>query len=201
MPAEVTANDGFFKGSSVVVNAANFLGLILTFGVVFPPLAAALALAVGAATLLMKLSLGRFLCFGDAEGRSGVYAAVLERESEAVGARDVLHSALWMLVTVSSLFYTLFLFDTLGDAVGFRGAYWVFIVMPLVPVCLYAAVHLVGKCLPSRWPGSTRAAAPQRQESMLELRSTDTSLDKLERARSSVTVNVLHSSLTAQIES
>jgi hypothetical protein len=30
----------------------------------------------------------------------------------------------------------LFLFDTLGDAVGFACAYWVLIVMPLLPFCL-----------------------------------------------------------------
>jgi hypothetical protein len=42
-----------------------------------------------------------------------------------------------MLVTLSCMFDTLFLFDTLGDAVGFKGAYWVLIVMPLMPVVLY----------------------------------------------------------------
>jgi hypothetical protein len=50
----------------------------------------------------------------------------------------VLERAVWMLVTVSCWFYTLFLFDTLGDAVGFQGAYWVLIVMPLMPLVLYA---------------------------------------------------------------
>jgi hypothetical protein len=50
----------------------------------------------------------------------------------------VLERAVWMLVTVSCWFYTLFLFDTLGDAVGFEGAYWVLIVMPLLPLVLYA---------------------------------------------------------------
>ncbi len=45
-----------------------------------------------------------------------------------------------MLISVSACFYTLFLFDTLGDAVGFQGAYWVLIVMPLMPLCMYS-VH------------------------------------------------------------
>ena len=43
-----------------------------------------------------------------------------------------------MLISVSACFYTLFLFDTLGDAVGFQGAYWVLIVMPLMPLCMYS---------------------------------------------------------------
>jgi hypothetical protein len=45
-----------------------------------------------------------------------------------------------LLVTFSCLFYALFLFDTLGDAVGFQGALWVLIVVPLVPALLFATV-------------------------------------------------------------
>jgi hypothetical protein len=55
----------------------------------------------------------------------------------------VLTNALWMVVTISCWFYTLFLFDTLGDAVGFDGAYWVLIVMPLMPVVLYFAAAVI----------------------------------------------------------
>jgi Leucine-rich repeat (LRR) protein len=201
LPAEPSAEDRVFKGSSAIVNTVNFLGLILTFGVVFPPLAVALVVTACAAAFLTKLTLGRFLYFGDTVGRSTVYAAVLERECEAVGASGVLRSALWMLVTVSCLFYTLFLFETLGDAVGFRGAYWVFIVMPLVPLCLYATVHAAGHLLPSNLAGRRDSESSNRMQSVVELRSTESSLDKLERARSSVTVNMMHSSLTAKIES
>jgi hypothetical protein len=34
------------------------------------------------------------------------------------------------------MFYPLFLFDTLGDAVGFQRAYWVLIAVPLLPVVM-----------------------------------------------------------------
>jgi hypothetical protein len=43
------------------------------------------------------------------------------------------------------MFYTLFLFDTLGDAVGFAGAFWVLIVVPLLPavaLCLFRAAGM-----------------------------------------------------------
>jgi hypothetical protein len=39
---------------------------------------------------------------------------------------------------VSCMFYTLFLFDTLGYEVGFAGAFWVLIVVPLLPVVAWA---------------------------------------------------------------
>jgi hypothetical protein len=102
-----------------------------------------------------------------------------------------------MLVTVSCLFYTLFLFDTLGDAAGFRGAYWVFIVMPLVPLCLYAAVQTAGQLLPKPTAQLTEAHG---DESVVELRSTGSSLDKLERAQSAITVSMLHKSLPLIVE-
>jgi hypothetical protein len=53
-----------------------------------------------------------------------------------------------MLVALSCWFYTLFLFDTLGDAVGFEGAYWVLIVVPLTPVVLYTLALLLPHVIP-----------------------------------------------------
>ena len=38
---------------------------------------------------------------------------------------------------MSSWFYAPILFDTLGDAVGLKGAYWVLIVMGCLPALLY----------------------------------------------------------------
>lgn len=42
-----------------------------------------------------------------------------------------------MLVTVSACFYTLFLFEILGDAVGLKDSFWTLIVVPTIPVYLY----------------------------------------------------------------
>jgi len=48
----------------------------------------------------------------------------------------------WVLLYVSCSFYTLFLFDILGDDVGFYQAYWVLIVMPCIPVFIHVFVEL-----------------------------------------------------------
>jgi hypothetical protein len=65
---------------------------------------------------------------------------ILEQQCDGAGSAGFLRGTDWMLVNLSCLFYTLFLFDTLGDAVGFRGALWVLIVVPLLPALLYAVV-------------------------------------------------------------
>jgi len=48
----------------------------------------------------------------------------------------------WFLLYVSCGFYTLFLFDILGDDVGFNGAYWLLIVIPCIPLCMQIAIRV-----------------------------------------------------------
>jgi hypothetical protein len=53
---------------------------------------------------------------------------------------------MFVILCFSACVYAVFLFDTLGDAVGLSGAYWVLIVMPLFPILLYAALRLRRHC-------------------------------------------------------
>jgi len=48
----------------------------------------------------------------------------------------------WFLLYTACCFYTLFLFDILGDSVGFYKAYWVLIVMPGFPLCIHVLVAM-----------------------------------------------------------
>ena len=57
----------------------------------------------------------------------------------------------WVLIGLSCWFYTLFLFDTLGDDVGLSKSYWVLIVMPMMPFVLYGLFKLrTGTCFVRR---------------------------------------------------
>jgi Leucine-rich repeat (LRR) protein len=132
-----TAETTLLHVNRQLVTLATYLALILTFGLVFPPLAVALLLTVVVTVYFTRAALGRFLTRAESNGSTVAYTAALERDCAATPTEDTLHTVLWMLVTLSCWFYMLFLFDTLGDAVGFKGAYWVLIVMPLMPVILY----------------------------------------------------------------
>jgi hypothetical protein len=134
------------------------IALLLTFGVVFPPLAVALVVAVVVAAFAIRVKIGRFLTAAVVRQELSKYTALLNRDCAAMPSTRMLHSAVWMLITVSCWFYTLFLFDTLGDAVGFEGAYWVLIVMPLMPAVLYSATYLFTR-LYQREDSPTRLAA------------------------------------------
>jgi hypothetical protein len=158
-----------FDASQHVITLLTYLALLLTFGAVFSPLAVCFAVTVISMAAFTRLKVGRFLTNAgicragevtrdDSHGKGEFRAeaeepgapdlgqndlALLEQECEGVGSEKVLGRSVAMVVAFSCVFYTLFLFDTLGDAVGLRGAYWVLIVTPLlglsgllVPRCL-----------------------------------------------------------------
>jgi hypothetical protein len=69
---------------------------------------------------------------------------MIEEDTKNVAVHvSVLYKALWMLITVSCWFYSLFLFDTLGDSVGFDKSYWVLWLMLLMPLILFTAYSLL----------------------------------------------------------
>jgi hypothetical protein len=158
LPAQANDQDlagavTYVQASRVLVSLATSLSVLLTFGVVFPPLGFALTFTVAATVLLTKLTIGRFLCGAEQRGELSVYLGILEQQCEGAGSAGFLRATAWMLVTLSCLFYTLFLFDTLGNSVGFRGAYWVLIMVPLLPALLYAVVALAERRSSSRAAG------------------------------------------------
>lgn len=129
--------DRYFPVNQMLVVLINLLGMLLTFGAVFPPLAVALAFTLVAVTVFAKLKLGRFLCNAITKRRLN-YVDLIEAECQRAGAVTVLYRSAWILIVISCFFYTFFIFDTLGDAVGFTGAFWVLIVLPLVPAAIFA---------------------------------------------------------------
>jgi Leucine-rich repeat (LRR) protein len=135
-----------FNGSRILIGLIMLAGLLLTFGAMFPPLAASLAVTIVCLTVWARVRVGRLLSACAAAEVTHV-ARLIENECRGLGAAEVMRTAMWMLVTVSCWFYTLFLFDTLGDAVGFGGAYWVLVVMPLMPLVLYASHISIRSCL------------------------------------------------------
>jgi hypothetical protein len=52
-------------------------------------------------------------------------------------------NSVWIVVPFTALFYALFLFDTLGDAVGWRAALWAPLLMCSLPLCYYVVITTV----------------------------------------------------------
>uniref|UniRef100_A0A6C0ADX4 Leucine-rich repeat-containing N-terminal plant-type domain-containing protein n=1 Tax=viral metagenome TaxID=1070528 RepID=A0A6C0ADX4_9ZZZZ len=85
-----------------IINIMSYFGLLISFGIVFPPLAVALLLSI----IVISYS--------------------IKYEKDDLINNQII-SSMWMLIIISILFYTLFLFDILGLAVGFKYSYWILI--------------------------------------------------------------------------
>ena len=65
----------------------------------------------------------------------------INNECRCIGSRSILYHALWMMILFSCWFYSFFLFDTLGDSVGFKEAMWVLVVMALLPFVIIGILN------------------------------------------------------------
>lgn len=140
------ATKPYFHVNRLLILLITYLGLLLTFGVVFPPLAAAFTVTLLAVVGYSKLKVGRFLCKAIELNRME-YVDMVEAECQRAGAVRVLRRSAWLLIAFSACFYTLFIFDTLGDEYGFENAYWVIIMVPLLPVAMFVAFNAAMRTL------------------------------------------------------
>jgi Leucine-rich repeat (LRR) protein len=122
-----------FDVNKLVMSLLTYLALLLTFGALFPPLAVCCAVAMASVVLSARLEVGRYVSAAVAAGRQDCLDEV-ESACAGVTTPQQLRVPIYVVVTASCMFYALFLFDTLGYEVGFAGAFWVLIVVPLVPV-------------------------------------------------------------------
>jgi Leucine-rich repeat (LRR) protein len=131
----------YFDANLLLVNVVTYFGVLLTFGLVFPPLAVALLLAIYVAVYTSKLEVGRFIT-NSIDQNLDRYLDIIESECFGVGSIPKLRQCVAMLLVFTCAFYTPFLFDTLGDAVGVDNAAWVVVFLPLFPTLIYVG-HMV----------------------------------------------------------
>jgi Leucine-rich repeat (LRR) protein len=149
-----------FDANKLMMSLLTYLALLLTFGALFPPLAVCCAVAMASEALTARLGVGRYMSAAVAADRQDCLNEV-KSACAGVATPHQLRMALYLVLAVSCLFYTLFLFDTLGYEVGFAGAFWVLIVVPLLPVvawALYTAAIRVRGGVPAPEDNKTKRA-------------------------------------------
>jgi hypothetical protein len=106
---DVQTRRTYLKPNRLLTSLLMNLGLLLlTFGALCPPLAGALAVTVVATATYSKLKVGRFLSAAMEMQLLGRYMEVIEIECVAVNAPMLVQNSLWLLLTLSCWFYTLF---------------------------------------------------------------------------------------------
>lgn len=128
--------DELVNGNQVIISIITYLGLILTFGAVFPLLSISLFISILSLVFFTKYNIKNFINSIEEVNKEKVIEKI-EKECNIVGNLPILINSMWILIAFSSLFYTLFLFDILGSTIGFKKSYWIIIVVPLIYVPLY----------------------------------------------------------------
>jgi hypothetical protein len=129
----------YFDANFLLLTVTSHLGLLLTFGFVFPPLAFVLLLAMNSTVYLSRLQVGRFLSDAVADDLHGYVERI---EKECLGISWMLLRCVRVLVAVMAGFYALFAFDALGDTHGAKVAFAIVVVVFAIPLLLWGGVFL-----------------------------------------------------------
>jgi len=114
---------------------------IMTFGVVFPPLAIIFFINICANTYSIQVIIGRYIS-NAVNNKSFESLDTLENNMKVQPLLSTIQKCGWFSIYVSFSFYTLFLFDTLADNVGFSKAYWVLFTIPCMPLCIHVLTEV-----------------------------------------------------------
>jgi hypothetical protein len=120
-----------FDKASFIVTVITDTAVLLTFGVMYPPLSLIVGVSMLVNTCYVVFNLEKLLLAADKDSKYMKYRPMVNYECFAM-PDYVLHLA-QLILPFSAFFYALFIFDTYGDAVGMRGAAWACVVMALAP--------------------------------------------------------------------
>jgi hypothetical protein len=134
---DVRAESAFlFHKEPFVLRLVGKISILMTFGVMFPPLAVVICVALVADTYTMQLMIGYFLTSISDEQTRRQCVLQLERDCQGVGEEQNYDSGL--VILFAALFYAFFVFDIYGDAAGWRGAIVLSLIVVLIPTIIWA---------------------------------------------------------------
>ena len=169
-----------FRAVGILVGLLMQLGVLLTFGTIFPPVALAMALSIGATVFTARREL-QFFIQAALDLQLPHCLDAINTECAGVGTREQMQLAVKILVCYCCAFYTLFLFDTLGDAQGFVAAAWVLFAVPLSPIIFFVSSHFLA--------GRRQSPDNAKRESDVTI---DLEMKEVSEAGSAPTLSALH---------
>jgi hypothetical protein len=119
-----------FHRQRMLVRVVGFFALLISFGIVFPPLGVVMALAIISLTYFEQLTIGMILYESEQAGYDW-YREKLGYDVD--GMVESMVTAVFPMMAVASLLFASLVFDTIGDKHGFGPALIAAILMSLVP--------------------------------------------------------------------
>lgn len=125
----------------ILVNLLTQFGILLTFGGIFPPIAAAMTVSIVSVVYTTMVKLDNLVQYA-LRVHQPQYLSIIDVECAEVATMKQLQLAAKIILCYSCAFYTLFLFDILGDAEGFAASVWVLFVFPTLPFVVFGSIEL-----------------------------------------------------------
>ena len=133
-----------FRAENFLIDIVTDIALVLTFGVMFPPLAIIGCISVLSLSCFKQLVIGRVVSLARTQPYLIEYVEKLN--TECVGARAIVTRALSSFMELLALFWAGYLFDILGDSIGYRKAIALLILMSFVPLLIRGSNWIYKKC-------------------------------------------------------
>eukprot|EP01032_Pedospumella_encystans_P015168 gene15168-17372_t len=131
----------YFDADIFIISLITYLGILLTFGVVFPPLALTMAVTMISVSWQGKLAVGRFL-YQARELNAQKFVDIIEQECRGAVTIPKIRRSIFIIICFCCSFYALFMYDTLGNDKGQMSSIWVLVFLPLFPLLIYGAIRL-----------------------------------------------------------
>lgn len=128
-----------------LITVLTHLGILFTFGVLFPPVALAMAVSISATIYQTRYKVQRLLRAA-VDAQLMMYLDLIDADCQGVGTSDQMQLAVKIIVCYCYAFYTLFLFDALGDTEGFNASAWILFVVPLAPFAVFSLFRITDRC-------------------------------------------------------
>jgi hypothetical protein len=156
-----------FQRDRYVVRVIGLLAVLISFGVVFPPLGVMVALAIISITYFEQLVIGRILCESK---RLGYEWYRMKMEIDVKGMGERIRAAIFPMVMTASLLFGALVFDTIGDEGGFEPALATSLVLVLLPPFVFVSISGLEYCKSSyRSPREADESSYPRNKSVVEL--------------------------------
>jgi hypothetical protein len=123
-----------FDKHRFVVRCISFLALLVSFGVVFPPLAAVIVCAICYYSLCEQWNIGRLLFEAEERGYSWYLHKLAD---DLTGTVEFFVPALLPMMMIASLLFSAILFDTFGDQGGLHVGLLYAVLMWLFPLLIW----------------------------------------------------------------
>lgn len=136
-------NIRYFNQCSFIVNIVSYTAIMATIGVIMPSVGICICLCLPLYIHNTLSSIGDRLKQSNSDEKFYLLQIIFERDSE--GVYDAVRISFQLLLPVMGIFYSLFIYDTLGDVDGGMKAIWSVLYMSSIPFLIWVINKILMK--------------------------------------------------------